>query len=154
MYVERGPQTDASAGAGIVLILDGERGSDASLLMSRLAARRRAVEIVRDEVSAMRRLIGGRVDLLILVTPTSDAAASDLREAVNGLDHPPIVAAWDARHQTLRSADESAEHASPNVEPSVTEDPIDAWSDWDASPEVLSAAELDALLGGMEPSER
>ncbi|MEM6756664.1 MAG: hypothetical protein AAF586_05810 [Planctomycetota bacterium] len=153
-HTEHGTQIDASPDAGVVMILDSERGPDASLLMSHLAARQRPVEVVRDEVSAMRRLIRGGVDLMVIMVPTSQAASNDLQEAVSSVDHPPAIAGWDPQRRALRSLTQSA--PSPPIAmptPAATVAAGDAWGDWDATPEVLSSAELDALLGGMEPSQ-
>jgi len=168
--------TDAPA----VLLLDG--GTDASAtatLMRELAVRGRSVEIARDEVAVMRHLIRRPFDLLILVMPTSTTAQHQLLTAIDHLDTPPAIVGWDPVHSRLHDIDNGrTTHAtthltgpdpiprhggstSSNVSPVSPDGPdADPWLSGDPDPwpqdewaaETLTAAELDALLGEMEPS--
>lgn len=151
MHAEHNPVMHARADESVVVILDRDRGEATSLLMSHLAARERRVEVARDEVSAMRRLIRGGVSLLIFVTPTSPSAASDLREAAGETAHPPTVVGWDASERALRSFDDLVQSSEPAGVANAIDlsGPVDTS---DGSLEALSQAELDALLGGLEPT--
>jgi len=150
-----------------VVLLASESTADVSRLMSQLAVRGRRVEVVKDEVAAVRRTLGHSVELLILVQPTSDAARHQLAEAMT-LHRPDLTLVnWDAASQQLTPIGLSPSSAEPLS--AIEDDPIDdlltnanppaspdspdypIWADDDYA-EPLTTAELDALLGHAEPT--
>jgi len=151
-----------------VVILASQAGADVSRLMSQLAVRGHRVEVVKDEVAAVRRACTAEVELLIVVQPSSEAAGRQLAEAMNTQCPGTTLMGWDAAAQRLapigsppapvvlcdlpvQPGDDA--NADRVVDEIATPD-SPAWADDDFAPEPLSAAELDALLGHAEPSGR